>query len=146
MSAAFLLGAAPVAALAQSNTPQQPATGTYQAPSGTNQMPGAPSTKRQMPTQNQNFNGSASGANTNGSMSGMSDENGTGSMAATQSPEEVQKIQTALNQKGERVKVDGVWGPQTAQAVRDFQKKNGLQASGQLDDQTLQKLNVASGE
>jgi murein L,D-transpeptidase YcbB/YkuD len=139
MSAAFLLGAAPVAALAQSNTPQRPATGTYQAP-------GASGTQRQMPTQNQNFNGSASGANTNGSMSGMSGENGTGSMAATQSPEEVQKIQTALNQKGERVKVDGIWGPQTAQAVRDFQKKNGLQASGQLDDQTLQKLNVASGE
>ncbi len=145
ISAALLLGAAPAAALAQSNTQQQPPAGTYhtqQQPSaGTYQAPGASGTQRQMPTQNQNLNGSASGTNPHASMPGMSGEN-----AAAKSPEEVQRVQAALNQKGERVKVDGVWGPQTAEAVRDFQKKNGLQPSGQLDDQTLQKLNVASGE
>jgi murein L,D-transpeptidase YcbB/YkuD len=144
ISAALLLGAAPVAALAQSDTQQQPPAGTYhtqQQPSGTYQAPRASGTQRQMPTQNQNLNGSASGTNPNASMPGMSGEN-----AAAKSPEEVQRVQAALNQKGERVKVDGVWGPQTAEAVRDFQRKNGLQASGQLDDQTLQKLNVASGE
>jgi len=145
ISAALLLGAAPVTALAQSNTQQQPPASTYhtqQQPSaGTYQAPGASGTQRQMPTQNQNLNGSASGSNTNMSMPGMSGENATG-----KSPEEVQKVQTALNQKGERVKVDGVWGRQTAEAVRDFQRKNGLQPSGQLDDKTLQKLNVASGE
>jgi murein L,D-transpeptidase YcbB/YkuD len=144
ISAALLLGAAPVAALAQSDTQQQPPAGTYHTqpqPSGTYQAPRASGTQRQMPTQNQNLNGSASGTNPNASMPGMSGEN-----AAAKSPEEVQRVQAALNQKGERVKVDGVWGPQTAEAVRDFQRKNGLQASGQLDDQTLQKLNVASGE
>jgi murein L,D-transpeptidase YcbB/YkuD len=142
--AALLLGAAPVAALAQSDTQQQPPAGTYhtqQQPSGTYQAPRTSGTQRQMPTQNQNLNGSASGTNPNASMPGMSGEN-----AAAKSPEEVQRVQAALNQKGERVKVDGVWGPQTAEAVRDFQRKNGLQASGQLDDQTLQKLNLASGE
>jgi peptidoglycan hydrolase-like protein with peptidoglycan-binding domain len=133
VSAALLLGAAPVAALAQSNTQQRPAAGTYQAPS-------ASGTQQQMSGQNQNMNGSASGANTNAAMSGPSGS----SMADTKSPEEVQKVQTALNQKGERVKVDGIWGPQTEQALRDFQRRNGLQASGQLDDQTLRKLNVAS--
>ena len=138
VSAALLLGAAPVAALAQTNT-QQPAggTGTYQAPS-------ASGTQQQMPAD-QDLNGSTSGSsNTNAAMPGTSGENGTDSMAATKSPEEVQKVQTALNQKGERVKVDGIWGPQTQQALRDFQKKNGLQASGQLDDETMQKLDVAS--
>src|SRR5689334_8989228 len=98
VSAALLLGAAPVAALAQGNT-QQPAAGTYQAPS-------ASGTPQQMPGQNQNMNGSASGANSNAAMSGPSGS----SMADTKSPEEVQKVQTALNQKGERVKVDGIWG------------------------------------
>jgi murein L,D-transpeptidase YcbB/YkuD len=132
VSAVLLLGAAPVAALAESNTQQQPAAGTYQAPSAP-----ASGTQQQMPSRNQNMNGSASGANSNAPMSGSS-------MADTQSPEEVQRVQAALNQKGERVKVDGIWGPQTEQALRDFQRKNGLQASGRLDGQTLQKLNVAS--
>ena len=133
---ALLLGAAPTAALAQSST-QQPATGTYQAPSasGTQHQPSASGAQHQMPTQNRNAIGSASG---------MSGENANSPMAATKSPEEVQKVQSALNQKGEKVKVDGIWGPQTAEAVRDFQKKNGLQPSGELDSQTLQKLNVAS--
>lgn len=140
ISAALLFGAAPVAALAQSNT-QQPAGGTYQAPNapGTQQPSG---TQQPMPSQNQNMNGSASGSNSDASMS----EPLGGSISAAKSPDELQKVQTALNQKGERVKVDGIWGPQTAEAVRDFQRKNGLQASGQLDSQTLQKLNVASGE
>jgi murein L,D-transpeptidase YcbB/YkuD len=58
------------------------------------------------------------------------------------SPDEVRKVQSALNENGEDVKVDGRWGPQTSQALRDYQQKNGLQASGHLDDQTKQKLNV----
>jgi len=116
VSAALLLGAAPVVALAQSNT-QQPATGTYHAPNTSG-------TQHQIPTQKQNATGSASG---------MSGENANSPMAATKSPEEVQKVQSALNQKGEKVKVDGIWGPQTAEAVRDFQRKNGLQPSGELD-------------
>src|ERR1700693_1852746 len=95
ISAALLLGSAPVAALAQS-TMQQPLGGTYQAPSA--------GTQQQMPTQNQNTNGSAAGGNTDAAMPGTSGENPEGSMTATKSPEEVQKIQNALNQKGERVK------------------------------------------
>jgi len=62
--------------------------------------------------------------------------------AGARSPDEVRKVQSALNQNGEDVKVDGRWGPQTSQALRDYQQKNGLQVSGQLDEQTKQKLNV----
>jgi hypothetical protein len=62
--------------------------------------------------------------------------------SGARSPNEVRKVQSALNENGEDVKVDGRWGPQTSQALRDYQQKNGLQASGHLDDQTKQKLNV----
>ena len=62
--------------------------------------------------------------------------------SGARSPDEVRKVQSALNENGEDVKVDGRWGPQTSQALRDYQQKNGLQASGHLDDQTKQKLNV----
>ena len=116
---------------------QQPAGSTYQAPS-------ASGTHQQIPSQNQSVNGSASGTTGSASMPGTSDESPEGATASTKSPEDVQKVQTALNQNGERVKVDGIWGPQTEQAVRDFQRKNSLAVSGQLDDQTMQKLKVAS--
>jgi len=145
ISTALLLGAAPIAALAQSNTQQPAGSSTQQRAGGTYQAPSASSTQ-QMPSQNPSTNGPTSGSNRSASMPGTSGENPGGSMAATKSPEEVQKIQSALNQKGERVKVDGIWGPQTAEAVRDFQKKNGLRPSGQLDNETLQKLDVASSD
>lgn len=145
ISAALLLGAAPIAALAQSNTQQPTGSSTKQPTGGTYQAPSASDTQ-QMPSQNPSTNGPTSGSNRSASMPGTPGENPEGSKAATKSPEEMQKIQSALNQKGERVKVDGIWGPQTAEAVRDFQKKNGLRPSGQLDNETLQKLDVASSD
>jgi peptidoglycan hydrolase-like protein with peptidoglycan-binding domain len=39
--------------------------------------------------------------------------------------------------------VDGILGPETQQALKEFQKKNNLQQTGRLDDQTEQKLGVA---
>lgn len=110
ISAALLLGAAPIAALAQSNTQQPTGSGTKQPAGGTYQAPSA-SGMQQMPSQNPSTNSSASGSNRSASMPGTPGENPEGSKAATKSPEEVQKIQSALNQKGERVKVDGIWGP-----------------------------------
>src|SRR5215472_18652823 len=40
--------------------------------------------------------------------------------------------------------VDGVWGPQTKSAVRQYQQRHNLTATGQLDSQTLAALNVGS--
>lgn len=59
--------------------------------------------------------------------------------------EEVRRLQAALQRNGETIKVDGIWGPQTEQALRDYQQKNGLQTSGQLDEQTRNKLNLRRG-
>ena len=133
LSAALLLGAAPIAALAQSQT-QNP------APS-----PAPQSSTTAAPPSSSN-SGQNSLNNSSSSEQGMSGQNENTTGTAEKSPQDVQKVQQALNQNGEHVKVDGVWGPKTSQALRDYQQKNGLQASGQLDDQTMQKLNVASGE
>ena len=37
---------------------------------------------------------------------------------------------------------DGVMGPKTRQALREFQKKEGLKESGRLDAETMDKLGV----
>jgi peptidoglycan hydrolase-like protein with peptidoglycan-binding domain len=41
--------------------------------------------------------------------------------------------------------IDGMMGPRTQQALRDFQKDQNITASGRLDDQTRQKLGLAAG-
>src|SRR5262249_31719669 len=40
--------------------------------------------------------------------------------------------------------IDGRMGPRTSAALRDYQTKQGLTASGQLDDATMDKLGVRS--
>jgi len=55
----------------------------------------------------------------------------------------VRDAQQALNDRGYSVgAVDGVYGPNTEQAVRDFQRAQGLDQTGQLDARTLAALNV----
>jgi peptidoglycan hydrolase-like protein with peptidoglycan-binding domain len=41
-----------------------------------------------------------------------------------------------------RGQLDGIWGPRTKQGVTDFQRKNNLPTTGELDDQTLQAMNL----
>lgn len=38
--------------------------------------------------------------------------------------------------------VDGIWGPRTHRALREFQDWQGLDSSGQLDAQTLAALGI----
>lgn len=56
----------------------------------------------------------------------------------------VEQIQTALNAKGFKVVVDGKFGPATDQAVRAFQKKNGLKQDGIVGPITWAKLQSSS--
>jgi peptidoglycan hydrolase-like protein with peptidoglycan-binding domain len=61
----------------------------------------------------------------------------------TLSREEARSVQEALRGKGfDPGPIDGQLGPRTAQAVRDFQKQEGLQVTGQLDDETRTRLGV----
>lgn len=55
---------------------------------------------------------------------------------------QVQSVQAKLKAEGYPVSVDGVWGPQSAEALRQFQQANNLDASGQIDAQTLTAMNI----
>jgi len=57
--------------------------------------------------------------------------------------EETRAAQEALKTKGfDPGPVDGKLGPRTADALRDFQKQEGLQQTGRLDGETRTKLGV----
>jgi hypothetical protein len=67
----------------------------------------------------------------------------SGSHMAAAGDERVRRAQTALNQEGYSLEVDGVMGPHTESALKSYQTKNGLDPTGTLDDATLQKLDVS---
>ena len=54
----------------------------------------------------------------------------------------ISDLQNMLIKKGAKIKADGDFGPATETAVRDFQQKNGLKVTGQIDTDTLNKLMV----
>lgn len=51
-------------------------------------------------------------------------------------------VQTALNNQGANLKVDGMLGGKTRAALKKFQSDNGLPATGEPDAATLAKLGV----
>jgi peptidoglycan hydrolase-like protein with peptidoglycan-binding domain len=55
---------------------------------------------------------------------------------------QVAQLQRSLDANGANLRVDGVMGPDTAAALRDYQQQHGLQPTGQLDAQTRQSLNL----
>lgn len=54
----------------------------------------------------------------------------------------VADLQKMLIKKGAKITADGAFGPKTEQAVKEFQQKNGLKVTGQIDTDTLNKLMV----
>lgn len=61
----------------------------------------------------------------------------------------VRQVQTQLKQNHMYAgRIDGVWGPMTRRGVTRFQQKNNIATSGELDDATLQAMNLtpAGGE
>jgi peptidoglycan hydrolase-like protein with peptidoglycan-binding domain len=62
------------------------------------------------------------------------------------SPSTVRQIQQALNQKGyDPGNVDGQWGPETQEAVRNFQQAQGLEPTGQPNARTMSQLGIQIG-
>ncbi len=55
---------------------------------------------------------------------------------------QIRDVQASLNDAGHSLPVDGVWGPQTASALRAFQEDNNLPATGSLNSETLAALDV----
>jgi peptidoglycan hydrolase-like protein with peptidoglycan-binding domain len=61
------------------------------------------------------------------------------------SKDEIQQVQQALDQKGFKSgQPDGVLGPGTKNAIKEFQQKQGWNATGELDNQTLSALGVST--
>ena len=54
----------------------------------------------------------------------------------------VRDAQTSLAKHGLNVMVDGRVGPETSEALKVFQAAEGLEANGELDEVTLEKLGV----
>jgi peptidoglycan hydrolase-like protein with peptidoglycan-binding domain len=57
----------------------------------------------------------------------------------------VEQIQTALKAAGYKLPADGIFGAVTDNAVRDYQKKNGLAVDGVVGPKTWAKLGAAGG-
>jgi peptidoglycan hydrolase-like protein with peptidoglycan-binding domain len=58
-------------------------------------------------------------------------------------PAEVRAVQQALNDEGYDIGVDGIWGPETSQAIRLFKLGDeNLNASPYLDNQTIAALGL----
>ncbi len=75
---------------------------------------------------------------------------GTGPLSNEPTPRHdastVREVQQALQGKGFDVgPIDGVIGPRTQAALREFQQQHGLKGSGRLDRETLSQLNVRTG-
>lgn len=64
-----------------------------------------------------------------------------GVKAVKRSPK-VRALQDALNNKGAKLKVDGVMGKQTRMALKAFQKDNGLKVTGKVDAATKKALGL----
>jgi peptidoglycan hydrolase-like protein with peptidoglycan-binding domain len=58
-------------------------------------------------------------------------------------PEQIREIQMVLKERGFAVEIDGRLGPRTRQALIAFQRKQGLTASGRIDNQTVTALGVS---
>jgi peptidoglycan hydrolase-like protein with peptidoglycan-binding domain len=81
------------------------------------------------------------------SMFGGNTSSQQSSASASQSPAVsqamVQQVQTRLQQAGTYSgRIDGLWGPETEAAVRSYQQQHNLNATGQLDSNTLASLNL----
>jgi Putative peptidoglycan binding domain len=95
-----------------------------------------------------------SGQRSGSAQSGMSrgEEKSTGMQSGTESrtagghqwsKDKVKEVQEALKGNGfDPGTADGVIGPKTNQAIRDFQKAKNLQATGRIDERTASALGV----
>jgi len=60
------------------------------------------------------------------------------------STQQIRQIQISLNKQGfDTHKVDGKWGPETADALKNFQQQQKLRGGGHLNQKTLAALGVS---
>jgi sporulation protein YlmC with PRC-barrel domain len=67
--------------------------------------------------------------------------------ASQLSSEHIREIQQKLNKEGFHAgQVNGEWSSETQNALRNFQESKGLQATGQLDERTIDELDMDADE
>jgi peptidoglycan hydrolase-like protein with peptidoglycan-binding domain len=72
--------------------------------------------------------------------------NSTSQSAPELTPDMIRNVQQALQQDGKyQGRVDGVWGPGTQAAVRTYQQQHNMNATGQLDQDTLAAMKLGTG-
>ena len=59
--------------------------------------------------------------------------------------DDVKQLQELLNKNGANLTVDGIYGSQTQQAVKDYQKSKNLAVDGIVGDETWGSLTTGSG-
>lgn len=59
--------------------------------------------------------------------------------------DQIRSLQSALNDQGASLTVDGVMGPQTRAALRDYQGQNSVGSNGRLDESTVNSLGLGMG-
>ncbi len=56
---------------------------------------------------------------------------------------QVRELQQNLQEQGvDPGPVDGIWGPQTEQALTQFQQQEGIAATGEVNEETLEALDI----
>ena len=60
--------------------------------------------------------------------------------------EAVERLQRALVAAGYEIDVDGIFGKETEDSVKEFQQSNGLEVDGKVGPDTLEALGVAEGD
>jgi len=124
----------------RSAAPAAPGTSSTRTPGNDRQNQQSAITPPQRPAY-----GTASSARTSADLDRRPDQRVSAS-GKVASPSEIRQVQESLERAGHDVgDVDGIWGPRTAKALRDYQRAKGLDATGRLDERTLEALGVRLG-
>ncbi len=141
-------------ALANQQTSGQSQTGVQeqQQPSTFGQVPAQPEAaqKKIMREEQQLQSGQSGvqGTQQNQQQVGQQGQQVGQNVAAQQlNSDQIKQIQQSLKDKGfDPGQVDGIMGPNTRQALQQFQQSQGIASSGKLNQQTLQSLDLNTQE
>jgi peptidoglycan hydrolase-like protein with peptidoglycan-binding domain len=90
-----------------------------------------------------NRNGGLFGQSNNTSRPAATTSSSVTTQQSAVSPDMIKAVQQKMQHDGEyHGNIDGVWGPETQTAVRDFQQAHNLNVTGQLDQQTMQAMDL----
>jgi peptidoglycan hydrolase-like protein with peptidoglycan-binding domain len=113
------------------------------APNANQQSQSEPSQQPQQ-SQSQQPQSQAQGTQQNANQAAQNQPNESQTIAPDRlSRSQVRQVQLALERNGFQVgRRDGRWGPETTNALKQFQQSKSVQANGELDQQTIADLGL----